>query len=197
MRQLLYAAVPMALGLALGLGTSPARGQCSTCGVGGPLAKVRPGVNAPAFYGYGPGYTTYDLPPTALIQVPFNNANLYPFAGWTLYPGEAGSGVPSMSVYSHVNGLVPPAISAQAVLDRLRHLGIPLVAAEPQFLYKNPAIAEHVTLPVPKGWRKQKEEPNADDKKDRDDKKMDRDDRKDDKKDKKDDKKDKKAEDDE
>jgi hypothetical protein len=111
--------------------------------------------------GAGEYYAPFGPPETALIEVPFNNANLYPYGGWTLYPGEAGSGVPTMSNYSHVNGLVPPAVSARSVLARLQQLGIPIIAPEPEFLNKNPAITEGLILPVPKSWRKPREEPKV------------------------------------
>jgi hypothetical protein len=162
------------------------------------LGATHPAANYPAVNGFVP-LPYPELPPTAFIDVPFNNTNLYPDGGWTLYPGEPGSFVPSMSVYSHINGRVPPEVSARSVLARLAQLGIPIVPPEPQFLGKNPCVADNVALPVPKGWRKPKEAPKEAPKKiekgdDKDDKAKSKDDKKgDDKNSKNDDVKNDKA----
>ncbi len=96
--------------------------------------------------------------PFALMDVPPNWTNYLPDGGWTLYPGEPGSGVRSWSSYSQINGVVPPAVNAQAVLDRLQMLGVPIIPPEPQFLGKNPRVADKLILPTPKGWKKPEED---------------------------------------
>jgi hypothetical protein len=45
---------------------------------------------------------------------------------------------------------MPPASTAQTVLNKLKEMNIPLVDPEPMFLGKNPRIADNVRLPVPK-----------------------------------------------
>src|SRR3989442_346062 len=118
MKRLLRVAVVLAVLLVPGFFARPTRGQGSPFQAGpaaapAPAGNVAPGA-PPVADCSGPGFFQGDgLPPTALIEIPFNNANLYPDGGWTLYPGEAGSFVPSMSAYSHINGLLPPAISAR------------------------------------------------------------------------------------
>jgi hypothetical protein len=111
----------------------------------------------------------------ALIDRPHPQENLFPHGGWTLYPGEAGSGVPSCSNYSYFTGLVQPAVAAAHVLEKLGHMRIPIKPPAPQFLGRNPAIADNVDLPTPRGWlpkdddkeeKKDKDEKNKDDKKD-------------------------------
>ena len=91
--------------------------------------------------------------------VDFNRAWVYPLGGYTLYPGQAGSCVPSHSDYSKVNWTVPPTANAQAVLDKLRALGIPQVPPDTIFLGKNPRAAENAQLPTPKGWVPREDEP--------------------------------------
>jgi hypothetical protein len=136
MKQLSALAIPLALLVALASSPQQARAQCACGG-----------------YGLRGTYTGREL-----IEVYFPTANLYPDGGWTLYPGEAGSGVPTCSNYAPVNGLIPPAATAQVVLQKLQFLGIPIVAPETQFLNKNPRIAEKLQLPIPKTWIKPKEE---------------------------------------
>ena len=89
----------------------------------------------------------------------FNRAWVYPFGGFTLYPGQAGSCVPSHSDYAKVDWTVPPTVNAQGVLDRLRALGVPQVPPDTIFLGKNPRGANDVKLPVPKGWVPKEVEP--------------------------------------
>jgi hypothetical protein len=117
---------------------------------------------------------------TELIAIPFNNANHYPYGGWTLYPGQAGSGVPSASGYSHVNALVPPVVSARGVLATLQRMGVPIVPPEPVFLGKNPCVANNVKLPVPKAWREPPKEQPREELKDNQPKKMEKNDKDDD-----------------
>jgi hypothetical protein len=99
-----------------------------------------------------------DMPAYALIERPHPQENLFPSGGWTLYPGEAGSLVPSMSHYSHVYGVLPPAVAAQDVLNKLQMMGVPIKAPEPQFLGRNPAIADNVVPPTPRSWLPKDEE---------------------------------------
>jgi hypothetical protein len=116
------------------------------------------------YFGYGgeDRYGCYGslgwMPAYYLIAFPHPQANLFPSGGWTLYPGEAGSGVPSHSHYSHVFGIVPPAVAANGVLLRLQQLGVPIKAPEPQFLGRNPAAADNVIPPTPRGWLPKDEE---------------------------------------
>jgi hypothetical protein len=106
------------------------------CGVGG--------------VGYGDdGYGGYGV----------NWAWIYPRGGFTLYPGEPGSCVPSHSDYSKVNWLVPPTVSAQGTLDKLRELGIPQVRPDTIYLGKNPYAAGEAKLPLPNGWTPKEVEP--------------------------------------
>jgi hypothetical protein len=110
-------------------------------------------------YGYGYGCGSYGwMPAYALIEFPHPQENLFPHGGWTLYPGEAGSGVPSHSHYSHVYGLVPPAVAANQVLEKLQLMRIPIKPPEPQFLGRNPAAADNVIPPTPKAWLPKDEE---------------------------------------
>jgi hypothetical protein len=109
-------------------------------------------------HGYGYGYGYGGLPAYALIERPHPQWNLFPSGGWTLYPGEAGSGVPSLSAYSHVYGVKPPAAYADDVIAKLQKLGIPRKAPEPKFLGRNPNIDRNVDLPTPKGWLPKDEE---------------------------------------
>lgn len=88
----------------------------------------------------------------------FNNAWLYPDGGFTLYPGQPGSCVPSHSDYSKVNWVVPPTTNAQAVLDKLRELGVPQVPPDTIYLGKNPNAGD-AKLPIPKGWTPKEVEP--------------------------------------
>ena len=88
-----------------------------------------------------------------------NWAWLYPNAGFTLYPGQAGSCVPSHSDYSKVHWVVPPTENAQAVLSKLQQLGIPQVPPETIYLGKNPQVTGDAKLPLPKGWTQKEVEP--------------------------------------
>ena len=89
----------------------------------------------------------------------FNRAWMYPEGGFTVYPGQPGSCVPSHSDYSKVNWTVPPTVNAQGVMDKLRALGIPQVPPDTIYLGKNPRAAENVQLPIPKGWTPREDEP--------------------------------------
>lgn len=102
-------------------------------------------------YGYGA------LPAYALIERPHPQANLFPHGGWTLYPGEAGSGVPSLSAYSHFYGIAPPEVYAAQVTEKLRNLGIHKVG-EPKYLGRNPNVDRNVNVPTPKSLLPKEEE---------------------------------------
>lgn len=102
------------------------------------------------FGGHGPAYPGFDF--RELIQGPINWAWWYPHGGFTAYPGLPGSGVGARSDYAPVTWVLPPKVNADLVLQKLEQLGIPLVAPEPQYLYKNPRVHEKVRLPVPKAW---------------------------------------------
>ena len=123
--------------LSAGVGSARA-GSCGPAGCGG-------GGVGFGDYGYG-GYG-------------FNWAWLYPNGGFTLYPGEPGSCVPSHSDYSKVHWTVPPTASAQGTLDKLRELGIPQVPPDTIYLGKNPYAAGDAKLPLPKGWTPREVEP--------------------------------------
>jgi hypothetical protein len=126
--------------LSAGVGTANG-GSCGPagCGVGG-VGGV----------GYGDhGYVGYG----------FNQAWVYPNGGYTLYPGEPGTCVPSHSDYSKIQWVVPPTVNAQGVLDRLRILGIPQVPPDTIYLGKNPRAVEDAKLPIPKGWTPKEVEP--------------------------------------
>jgi hypothetical protein len=88
-----------------------------------------------------------------LIVGPRNWSWLYPDGGFTVYPGEPGSGVRTGSDYSHVNWVQPPQANAQAVLQKLDALGIPRVPQDTTYLGKNPAQVDKAKLPVPKAWQ--------------------------------------------
>ncbi|MBY0232535.1 MAG: hypothetical protein K2W96_24920 [Gemmataceae bacterium] len=88
---------------------------------------------------------------------PFNNVWHRPEGGWTLYPGEPGSGFASHSEYSHIDWLVTPEDNAALVRARLRALGIPAVRPEPIFLGRNPRAADGVKLPIPRKIEKKEE----------------------------------------
>ena len=105
------------------------------------------GVGSVGFddYGYG-GYGS-------------NWAWIYPDGGFTLYPGQAGSCVPSHSDYSKVHWTVPPTANAQATLNKLQQLGIPQVPPETIYLGKNPHATGDAKLPLPKGWTQKEVEP--------------------------------------
>ena len=81
---------------------------------------------------------------------PFNNNWLRPYGGFTLYPGQPGSGYGSHSDYSHIDYLVTPQENANLVAAKLKAMGIPAVAPEPIFLGKNPRITDNVKLPRPR-----------------------------------------------
>ena len=81
---------------------------------------------------------------------PFNNVWHRPYAGYTVYPGEPGSGFTTHSDYSHIDWLVTPEDNAAMVRARLSALGIPAVRPEPIFLGKNPHAADNVKLPLPR-----------------------------------------------
>lgn len=81
---------------------------------------------------------------------PFNDAWLRPFAGYTVYPGEPGSGFDTHSDYSHINYVVSPENNAAMVRAKLQSMGIPPVRPEPIFLGKNPHVTDNVKLPVPR-----------------------------------------------
>jgi hypothetical protein len=134
--------------------------QCGPhgCAVGvapGPIHGHTPFVDTGPAYGYGHDYFTlyggvYEA--IALIERPHPQANLFPNMGWTLYPGQAGSGVPSMSSYSHINGVLPPSVYVLGVMEKLHHLGIARHPPDTKFLHKNPAIGDNLNLPTPKAW---------------------------------------------
>jgi hypothetical protein len=142
--------------------------------VAGSSAEVRAQYPVAPYMGNGcSGPVGFDWDPFALMEVAPNWANYFPQGGWTLYYGEPGSGVPSWSSYSQINGLVPPAVNAQGVLDRLKMMGIPIIPPEPQFLGKNPRVADKIILPTPKAWKKPEEEKADEPKKEEPPKKID------------------------
>ena len=131
--------LPVVLGL-LSAGVGPA--SAGSCGPGGCSA------------GEGGGFSDYWYEDTG-----FNRAWVYPRGGYTLYPGQAGSCVESHSDYSRINWVVPPTANAQAVLDKLRELDVPLVPPDTIYLGKNPRLSEDAKLPIPKGWTPKEVEP--------------------------------------
>lgn len=135
------------------------------CGPHGCAAGNAPAFGAGPMYGHspffdpGPGgghgpFTSYGgiYEAIALIERPHPQVGLFPNLGWTLYPGQASSGVPSFSNYSHVNGVAPPDFYAQAVIEKLQQLGISRHPPDTKFLHKNPAIGDNLTLPTPRAW---------------------------------------------
>lgn len=110
---------------------------------------VEGGAGPPVLHGpnVGPLVEGWNL---ELIEVTPNRAWWFPHAGYTLYPGQAGSGWGTRSDYSHINWLVPPEQNAALVRERLRLMNIPPVPPEPVFLNKNPAILEGLRLPIPR-----------------------------------------------
>jgi hypothetical protein len=87
-----------------------------------------------------------------LYDVPANWAYWYPDGGYTLYPGEAGSGGSAASDYSAPAWVLPPNVHAQSVLHKMQQLGIPNLPPETLYLHRNPRIADGLKLPTPKDW---------------------------------------------
>ncbi len=92
-----------------------------------------------------------------LISTPRNWSWMYPDGGFTLYPGQAGSGIQARSDYSHINWVQPPHANAQAVVQKLDALGIPRVPQDTTYLGKNPAQVDKAKLPIPKAWQREPE----------------------------------------
>lgn len=92
-----------------------------------------------------------------LYDGPRNWAWRFPHGGFTVYPGEPGSGIKMGSDYSHINWVVPPADNAKMVLEKLKALGVPLVPQETIYLGKNPGAVQKAKLPLPKSWIKDDE----------------------------------------
>jgi hypothetical protein len=112
----------------------------------------------PGWGGYGQGWWGWGgFDGRKLIFPPPNRANIFPYGGFTFYDGEMCSCIESHSDYSRMNWLLPPAMSAQMVLEKLRELNVPLVSPEPQFLNRNPRIADGIRLPVPRPKMKDKD----------------------------------------
>jgi hypothetical protein len=175
MKRLFRAGLPVVLAaVMLGSGGRATAG-CARCG-GEPILPFftsplegEPGVRY--WYGYGPGYGHYlfdtflpgwggrgqgwwgwgGFDGRKLIFPPPNKANVFPYyGGYHIYESDPCSCIQVHSNYSQMNWITPPVVSAQMVLEKLREMNIPLVAPEPQFLNKNPRIAEGVRLPVPR-----------------------------------------------
>ncbi len=125
----------------------------ATCPAGGGAPNTKP--TGPHVARHGGGFTPnvavfFGPDPMSLIDRPYNHAWTTPFGGWTLYPGQAGSGYGSHSDYSHINWLTTPEQNAGMVRGRLALLGIPAVPPEPLFLGKNPSVTDDIKLPVPR-----------------------------------------------
>jgi hypothetical protein len=169
MRSLFRTLLPAAA-LAVALLPAPASAQCAANGAlpNGVLANgaLANGSLANGYLANG-YFDNGDFDGGVILSRPIGAFFEAPFGGYTLYAGQAGSGVHSASDYSHINYHKPPALTAQMVLDRLRDLGIPLVAPETQFLGKNPAV-EGVRLPVPRPWIKFEEPKEKEKEKDKD-----------------------------
>ena len=88
--------------------------------------------------------------PLSLFDFPPNYAWTTPFGGYTVYPGQPGSGYGTRSNYSHVNWSVTPEQTAALVKLRLAKLGVPPPPPEPMFLGKNPSVTDDVRLPYPR-----------------------------------------------
>ena len=117
----------------------------------GPAAQANDGpgirfLRAPWAFLYGNRTIYSEVVPIG----PFNDAWLRPYAGYTVYPGEPGSGFDTHSDYSHIDYVVTPENNAALVRSRLRAMGIPEVRPEPMFLGKNPRAADNVKLPLPR-----------------------------------------------
>jgi hypothetical protein len=155
MKRLLCAALPVVVLLAPVTGGKVLAG-CASCGAGSAVLPYFTGpldggpVTGPVCGGWSQGWRYIrNLYGWDLIAVPPNLANFYPDGGFTHYDGEICSCFRAHSNYAPVNHMLPATASAQTVLERLRALNIPLVSPEPQFLNKNPRIAEGVRLPTP------------------------------------------------
>ncbi len=96
--------------------------------------------------------------PVEVIDTPFNYSWLTPHGGYVTYPGLPGSGFGSVTDYSQHSWVVPPEASANAVREKLRAMGIPLVPPETIFLGKNPRAADNLKLPIPRPKEKDKED---------------------------------------
>jgi hypothetical protein len=160
----------MAILVAINAGTGRLQAGCSSCGAfpllspftapipeedgfhdGGPAGEDLPGWGGYGLGWWGVGGFDWRL----LIFPPPNRANYYPDGGFTFYDGEMCSCLHAHSNYSRMDWFLPAAMTARTVLDKLKELGIPRVSPEPQFLNKNPRIAEGIRLPIPP--RKEKE----------------------------------------
>jgi hypothetical protein len=133
----------LALLVLLGAGTAQVHAGCPGCGGG-----IDTG-------GWGWGLGGFDA--WTFIDREPNRANIYPDGPITAFAGEWATGFQAHSNYSPINWYLPPAANAQAVLDKLKEMNIPLVSPEPMFLGKNPRIAENVKLPTPR-MKKAKDE---------------------------------------
>jgi hypothetical protein len=152
MKRLLRLAFPLALLFVLSAGTSQAQAGCPCGGkslFGDGWSDRWPW---PYFCALG-GFDAWTF-----IEVAPNLANVYPDGGFTAYDGMWGTGFQARSNYAPVNWIVPPAASAQMVLNKLKEMNIPLVSPEPMFLGKNPRIADNVRLPTPRPKKTREEE---------------------------------------
>lgn len=91
------------------------------------------------------------------FDIQYNHAWLTPFGGYTLYPGQIGSGYSGHSDYSRVEWFLTPTDTAAVVRAKLQALGIPAVKPETVFLGKIPGAADNIKLPLPRPREKEKE----------------------------------------
>jgi hypothetical protein len=124
---------------------------CASCGGSSVSGFFTSPWEQPGWGGYGQGWWGWGgYDGRKLIFPPPNRANMFPDGGFTFYDGEMCSCLHAHSDYSRMNWITPPTVSAMMVLEKLRELNIPLVSPEPQFLHRNPRIAEGVKLPIPR-----------------------------------------------
>jgi hypothetical protein len=152
MKRLLQPVIAALVVLMLAVPASRTMAGCPSCGGSSVYGYfTSPYGQQPGWGGYGLGWWGWGgFEGRALIFPPPNRANYYPDGGFTFYDGEMCSCLQAHSNYSRVDWITPPAVSARMVLEKLHELNIPLVSPEPQFLGRNPRIADGVKLPVPR-----------------------------------------------
>ncbi|MGL4551905.1 MAG: hypothetical protein ACRC33_12065, partial [Gemmataceae bacterium] len=115
----------MLIGLVIALA---APGACPSGGCAPNFGAAFAARRCDTFGHFSPNVAVFLSPdPLSLIDRPYNHAWTTPFGGYTLYPGQAGSGYGTHSDYAHVSWLTSPEQNAGMVRGRLAQMGIPAV----------------------------------------------------------------------